>query len=104
MRSARELWKENDDRKLTPEEKVLKYGVNPPREMRYSKVKQNGEEVIVAREFLPGEVIPKDWKPSPADFGVETQPGRHSFDPDQMPVIAKLPAAQKPADDGKAEK
>lgn len=106
MRSARELWKEKDDSRLAPEEMLLKYGENKPRQMMYAKVKQGGEEVIVAREFAPGEVIPKDWKDSPAAFGIETEPQRKDFDPGHMPIIARMPTAspQAVADEGKDSK
>jgi hypothetical protein len=100
MRTMEQLMKITNDAELTPEEKLAKYGANPPREIRYALAEVDGRKKIVSRVFLPGEQITKEWRDSPAAFGIETHPGLSSTDPNVLPVVADLgpvEAEKKPA-------
>jgi len=62
------------DSQMTKAQKLALYGAGNPNSMKYRVLERDGKQLLVNREFKPGEEIPDGWEDSPAVFGIETAP------------------------------
>lgn len=84
------------ERELTAEEKLAVFGKGNPARILYREVKQaDGTKAVVSRSFGPDEKPSKEWKESPADFGVITAPNREQRVDDEYDSVVAVVAPKK---------